>query len=335
MGRRFIEQLSDGDTVEDIYLVTDRQYRANRNGVFYIQLDLRDKSGQMNARFWNASEALFKSFGHGDFLLVKGKVQSFQGGLQLILTSLERVEESQIELGDFLPRTPCDARKLEERLRSTLLKLTNPHLRALAECYFMDSAFMLGFTQAPAGVRVHHAYIGGLLEHVVAMIDAAERLLPLYPEIDREVLLFGIFLHDSGKVRELVYSRAFGYSDEGQLLGHLAIGCQILEDKIRQVPELTEEPFPAELRLRLQHMILAHHGELQYGSPKVPMTPEAVMLHAIDNLDSRLHIYKREIKEDRGPSAWTPFNSALQRRIYKGGTDGAGADYAAPMESHD
>src|SRR5262245_9431958 len=164
-GRRFVQQLSDGDQVEEVYLVSDKQLRANRNGNLYLQLDLRDRTGSINARLWNAGEHIFRSFDSGDFVLAKGKVQLFQGALQMILSHVERTEGEKVELGDFLPHTEKDVSKLFERLRTLLLRLGNPHLRALVECFFMDEDFIRHFCQAPAGVRNHHAYIGGLLEH--------------------------------------------------------------------------------------------------------------------------------------------------------------------------
>jgi 3'-5' exoribonuclease len=157
------------------------------------------------------------------------------------------------------------------------------------------------------------------------MLDVADKVLPLYPEVNRDLVLMGVFLHDSGKVRELCFERNFAYSDEGQLLGHLTIGIEMLADKARQVPDLTGEPFPPELLLRLKHLILSHHGDPEFGSPKIPMTPEAVALHAIDLMDSRLHIAVREVADDRGESAWTPYNAALGRRMYKGGRSPAAA----------
>jgi 3'-5' exoribonuclease len=326
MARRFVEQLSDGENVDEIYLVVDKQLRANRNGNLYIQLDLGDRSGTINARMWNAGEPLYKSFEAGDFLQVKGKVQLFQGSLQLIANTLDKYDSNKVELTDFLPHTKQDVNKLLDRLRTTLRKVANPHLRALAEAYFIDDEFMRGFARCPAGVKVHHAYVGGLLEHVVTMLDVAERVLPLYGEVNRDLVIMGVFLHDSGKVRELSYHRTFAYSDEGQLLGHLTLGIEMLTDRARKVPDLTGEPFPAELLLRLKHLILSHHGELEYGSPKVPMTPEAVALHAIDLLDSRITIAMREIADDRGESAWTPYNAALGRRLYKGGRSPQAAD---------
>jgi 3'-5' exoribonuclease len=199
----------------------------------------------------------------------------------------------------------------------------------------MDDEFLRAFCLVPAGVRLHHAYVGGLLEHVVTMLDAADRLAPLYPGVDRDLLLMGVFLHDAGKVRELGTGRVFGYTDEGQLVGHLVIGVEMLNDKVEKVRDLTGEPFPRELLLRLKHLILSHHGTLEFGSPKVPMTPEAVALHALDTLDSRVNMVLRELKEDRNPgTAWTAFNPALQRRIFKGGPGGDSYQSASP-ESFD
>ena len=333
-GRRYVQQFADGDNIDDVLLVTEKQLRANRNGNLYLQLELRDRTGSISARLWNAGEPLFKSFDEGDFLLVKGKVQLFQGALQMILSHLERVESEKVDLADFLPHTDKDISKLLERLRTLLRSLDNPHLKALAECFLMDDRFMHGFCRAPAGVRNHHAYLGGLLEHVVTLLDAADRLLPLYPELDRGLLLMGAFLHDIGKVRELSYDRAFAYTDEGQLIGHLIIGVEMLNEKAAQVPDLTGEPFPPELLLRMKHLILSHHGTYEFGSPKLPMTPEAIALHHLDNFDAKVHSFTRDIREDRNrASAWTPFNQALQRRLFKGSVNGSEALYSATLDS--
>jgi 3'-5' exoribonuclease len=317
--RRFVQSLADGDNIEEVYLVIDKQLRANRNGNLFIQLELRDRTGAISARLWNAGEQLFRSFESGDFLFVKGKVQLFQGALQMILNHLGKVNSDQVELADFLPHTEQDVSKLYERLRTLLRKLGNPHLRALAECFLMDDGFVEGFCKAPAGVRNHHAYIGGLLEHVVTMLDAADRIAPLYPELDRDLFLMGVFLHDIGKIRELSFNRAFTYSDEGQLVGHLIIGVEMLAAKVARAAELTGEPFPAELLLRLKHLILSHHGTYEFGSPRLPMTPEAIALHYLDNFDAKLNTFTREIRQDANTSAWTPYNQSLERRLFKGG----------------
>src|SRR5262245_18821282 len=323
MSRRYVDQLRDGDNLDEIYLVTDKQLRANRNGAPYLLLELRDRTGGIAARLWNAGENVARGFDPGDFLHATGKVQMFQGALQVILTGVERVEAQKVELTDFLPQTEQSIPKLVDRLRAYLLRLGNPHLRALAECFLMDEAFVRAFSTCPAGVKLHHAYVGGLLEHTVSIMDAAAKLLPLYPGVDRDLLLTGILLHDAGKTRELTYARAFGYSDEGQLVGHIPIAVEMLAEAAAKVPDLTGEPLPRELMLRLHHMILSHHGELSYGSPKVPMTPEAMLLHLIDLMDTRMHVVMREMREDRNnPSAWTPYNANLGRRFYKGGPQG-------------
>jgi 3'-5' exoribonuclease len=325
MARKFVQQFADGDSIEEVYLVVDKQLRANRNGNLYLQLDIRDRTATISARQWNAGEQVFRSFEVGDFVLVKGKVQLFQGALQMIINHVERVDGRQVELAEFLPHTEQDVSKLLERLRGILLKLSNPHLRALSECFLMDDEFLQGFCQAPAGIRNHHAYIGGLLEHVVTLLEAAERLLPVYPALDRDLLLSGVFLHDIGKVRELSYSRTFAYSDEGQLVGHIVIGVEMLNEKIAKVPDLTGEPFPRELLLRLKHMILSHHGTYEFGSPRLPMTPEAIALHHLDNFDAKVHSFTRDIRDDPNPrSAWTPYSQAMQRRLFKGGGEADG-----------
>ncbi len=334
MPRRFVEQLRDGDPLDDVYLVADKQLRANRNGNPYILFDLRDRTGGIGGRLWNAGDAVFRAFEAGDFLHAVGKVQLFQGALQVILNTVEKVDAATVELNDFLPHTEQDVGRLLGRLRDHLFRLGNPHLRALAECFLTDDAFVRAFTTCPAGVKLHHAYVGGLLEHTVSMMDIADKLAPLYAGVDRDVLIMGVFLHDAGKVRELTYQRAFGYSDEGQLLGHLAIGVEILNDMAAKVPALTGEPLPRELLLRLKHMVLSHHGSLEFGSPKVPMTPEAMLLHQIDLLDTRMHMVVRDLKDDRNnPSAWTPYNHTLGRRFYKGG--GSGDLFGGGGESYD
>jgi 3'-5' exoribonuclease len=168
---------------------------------------------------------------------------------------------------------------------------------------------------------------------MVTLLEVAERILPSYPELNRDLLLAGIFLHDIGKVRELGYDRAFTYTDEGQLTGHLVIGVEMLNDKVKQVTQLTGEEFPTELLLRLKHMILSHHGSYEFGSPKLPMTPEAIALHHLDSLDAKVHSFTRDIREDRNQtSAWTPYNQSLQRKLYKGTAEWGEQLYSSPLD---
>ncbi|WP_165232231.1 3'-5' exoribonuclease YhaM family protein [Aquisphaera insulae] len=324
MSRRFVNQLTHGDSVDESYLVADKQLRANRQGNLYLQLELRDKTGSVGARLWNATEELARTFEPGDFLRVRGKTQIFQGSLQIILTHVDVLDRNRIEPEDFLPQSSQNVARLMARLREVLLAMHNPHLKALVECFLIDDEFVRKFTSAPAGIKNHHAYQGGLLEHVVTILNVADRILDLYPEVDRDLLLTGIFLHDVGKIEELSYDRAFAYTDEGQLVGHLVMGVEILTDRIRSTKALTGEPFPADLALRLKHMIVSHHGSYEFGSPKLPMTVEAIALHYLDNLDAKIHAFSREIRDDPSrDSAWTPFQQSIGRRLYKGAPAGS------------
>ncbi len=324
MTRLYVKDLKSGDTIDEVYLVSDKQLRANRNGNLYLQVDLRDKSGTVNARMWNATEALFHSFDVNDYLRVRGKAQIFQGSMQVILSDLQVIDPNRVEVMDFLPHTPQDIDKLLARLREIMLGLTNPYLRALAEAFLMDDEFVRKFTAAPAGIKNHHAYVGGLLEHVVNLLEVASRITPFYPQLDRDVLLAGVFLHDIGKINELTYQKAFAYSDEGQLVGHLVIGVEYVDRKAAEAASLIGEPFPAELLLRLKHMILSHHGSYEFGSPKLPMTLEAVALNLLDNLDAKIASFHDQIRDDRDPSsAWTQYNPSIGRKLYKGATNGS------------
>ena len=322
--RQTVESLRDGDSLrDDVYLAADKQQRVNRKGDPFVQVELRDRTGGVPARMWNAGEGVFRAFDNGDYVSVEGKVQNFQGTLQVILSHIERAEEKQVEAADFLPQAAVPLGVLTDKLRGFLLGLRDPHLRALGEVLLMDGELLAAYAKAPAGVKLHHATVGGLLEHSVTMMELAERLVPFYPGVDRDLALIGAFLHDVGKTRELTYARAFGYTDEGQLIGHISIGLEIVADKLRAASDLLGEPFPRELAVRVKHMVVSHHGSLDYGSPKVPMTPEAMLLNLIDTLDTRMHMVLRDLREDRGnATAWTPYNSSLGRRLYKGGANG-------------
>lgn len=323
MPRRYVKDLANGDSVEEVFLVAEKQLRANKNGNLYLQIDLRDKTGTVSSRMWNADESLFNSFDVNDFLHVRGKSQLYQGTMQLILNDFQVIEPDRVEVQDFLPHTPQDTDRLLKRLREIMLGLANPHLRALAEVFLMDDDIVRKFTAAPAGVKNHHAYVGGLLEHVVNLLEVADRIAPLYPQLDRDVLIAGVFLHDLGKIDELSYQKAFTYSDEGQLVGHLVIGVEYLTRKAAESEKLSGEPFPHELLLRLKHMILSHHGSYEFGSPKLPMTLEAVALNLIDNLDAKIASFHDQIRDDRDPnSSWTQYNPSIGRKLFKGATNG-------------
>lgn len=334
MTRRYVKELTNGESVDEVFLVAEKQLRSNRQGQLYLQLDLRDRSGTIGARLWNANEDQARGFETGDYVRARGKVQLFQGAAQLILSHVEPTAADQLDSGEFLPKATRGVAEMTNRLRQLLMGVSDPNLRALAECYLIDDAFLRRFTTAPAGVRVHHAYQGGLLEHVLTMLEVADRIAGLYPELNRDLLMIGIFLHDSGKIVELDYERAFGYTDEGQLIGHLVLGVGMLDEKARRASDLTGEPFPVGLLLRLKHMIVSHHGPAEFGSPKPPMTPEAIALHHIDNLDAKVFAYCRQIRDDPSAgSSWTSFDPSVGHRIYKGSPSLEGDDQDGEPDS--
>lgn len=320
MTRRFVNELAENESVDQIYRVADKQLRANRNGNLYLQLRLADAGGAVTGMLWNATDKLIGSFDAGDFCRVQGATQLYNGSIQMIVTRIERAAADQVDAAEFESRPTVDAGPLLERVGRLLESVESPELRALGRAYLADAGLIEKFCQAPAGMKNHHAYRGGLLEHVLSLMELTRAVAPRYPQVDGDLLLYGAFLHDLGKVDELTYRREFGYSDEGQLVGHLVLGVEMLNEKIREVERTLEAPFSSELALRLKHMILSHHGEYEYGSPKVPMTLEAMALHLLDNLDAKLHSFHQLMREDPSPdSRWTAYQASLGRKLYRGG----------------
>jgi len=322
MSRRYISQLGQQETIDEVFIASGKQLRPNRNGNLYLQVELADRSGAISARLWNADEALYRSFNDGDYVRVQGNTQLFQGALQMIAKRIERVEPDEVEPREFTPEPPPESEQRLARLRELLRGLADPHLKTLAECFLIDEQLMYQLALAPAGTKHHHAYHGGLLEHAVALMELADRVAPCYPQVNRDLLMFGAFLHDLGKTRELSYHRGFEYTDEGQLLGHLVIAIEMLDAKLVEAERLDGEPVPPETVLRLKHMLLSHHGEYEFGSPKVPMTPEALALHVLDLLDSKINAFDQIMREDpNSDSPWTTYQPLLGRKLYKGGRD--------------
>jgi 3'-5' exoribonuclease len=317
--RRYINQFAERENIDQVFLVADKQLRANRNGNLYLQLRLTDKTGSLTGMLWNASDGIFNSVQTGNYLRVAGTTQLYNGQLQMIVTRIEPTDPRQIDEQDFVTVSSEEVDRLAKRLAELLRGLSNTHLRNLAECFLADDEFMGKFVTAPAGVKNHHAYRGGLLAHIVSLMEACRVVAPLYPELDADLLLMGAFLHDAGKIDELLYDRELAYSDEGQLIGHVIMILGTLEDKVAESERLSSENFPPELLLRLKHIIVSHHGEYEYGSPKLPMTLEAIALHLLDNLDAKLYSVAQIMKEDAGgDSAWTSYNQALGRKFFKG-----------------
>jgi 3'-5' exoribonuclease len=319
MPRRYVNQLGHQDAVDEVFVASDKQLRPNRNGNLYLQVELSDRTGGISARLWNASEALYKSFDNGDYVRVEGTTQLFQGAMQLIAARLSKVDPGEVNPDDFTPLPAVQVDELLVRLGELLRGMTDPHLRNLAECFLLDEPLMAKLARAPAGVKNHHAYQGGLLEHVVTLMEVILRISPCYPQIDRDLLLTGGFLHDLGKVDELSYERDLAYTDEGQLVGHLVMAVGLLDTKVAEAEKLANEAIPAETVLRLKHMLVSHHGAYEFGSPKLPMTVEAVALYCLDNLDSKVNAFAQLLRDDPNvDSPWTGFHPNLNRKLFKG-----------------
>jgi 3'-5' exoribonuclease len=285
---------------------------------------LTDKSGALTGMLWNADDRLFNSVASGNYLRVQGTTQIYNGQLQMIVTRIEPADPRSVDEADFAQVSSEDIERHARRLAELLRGVQNAHLRNLAECFLADEEFMRKFTTAPAGIKNHHAYRGGLVAHVVSLMEVCRVVAPLYPELDADLLLLGAFLHDASKTDELVYEREMGYSDEGQLIGHIVMAVGLVEAKAAEAEKLSGEKFPRELLLRLKHLIVSHHGEYEFGSPKLPMTLEAVALHLLDNLDAKLYAIGQIMKEDAASeSPWTSFNQALGRKFFKGTSEKA------------
>jgi 3'-5' exoribonuclease len=269
---------------------------------------------------WNANDQLYGCFDNGDYLRVRGTTQFYNGSLQMIVNHFEQEDANKVDESDFQTLTPATVDHLLAKLNDTLRTIQDYHLRNLVECFLMDEGFMRKLATAPAGIKKHHAYRGGLLEHILSLTELVRVVAPQYPDLNAELLLVGAFLHDIGKVEELTYDRDLAYSDAGQLLGHVVLAVGMLEARIRESEKLSDEAFPEPLALQLKHMILSHHGQYEFGSPKLPMTLEAVALHFLDNLDAKMHSIGQLIREDANTeSNWTPYQADQQRKFYKCG----------------
>jgi 3'-5' exoribonuclease len=310
-------ELADGQQLEQPFRAADKQLRVNRQGGKYILLRLADRTGVIAGMLWNADERVFDSFDRGDYVFCRGRTQIHNGALQVIVSDIERMDASEVDVADFERFDPDESDRLYSRLVELIGQLRNTHLRRLGEAYLADQALMSQLKMAAAAVTHHHAYPGGLLRHTIDLMELTQLVSPRYPQLDGELLTFGAFLHDLGKIDELSGSGEISYTDRGQLVGHIVIGIQMLGDKIASL-QADEVPFPHELRLHLEHMIVSHHGQLEFGSPKLPVTLEAVALHHLDNFDAKLSSYTSVITTDVAADGnWTNYNPSIGRKLWK------------------
>jgi 3'-5' exoribonuclease len=318
MPRQFIAQLKARDQVDEIYRVVDKQVRANRQGADYLLLQLMDRTGQISGLRWNAGQAQYESFQKGEFLRVVGGTQLHNGHLQIIVQDFHPVPRDKVNQQDFSTSNGDEIEGWVAELKQRLTNLQDEHLARLMADYCADEHLLARLRRAPAGIKTHHAYEGGLLKHVLNLLRVAESLAPHYPNLDREILLAGIFLHDLGKLDELSFDGDLTYTDPGQLLGHLVQGAIELEQRVNRVSQAHGTPFPQQTLWRLQHMIVSHHGTLEHGSPKVPMTLEAIVLHYLDDLDAKVNTATELIESDRNTdSDWTAYHPTLGRKLFK------------------
>jgi len=316
MAHKFISEIEPGEAIDDIYMVKDPILRSTTRGDLYIAMFLSDRTGQLNGRMWQATEAVYKALPQPGFVHVQGRSELYQNNLQIVVNNVSIIDASKVSLEDFLARTEKDTRQMFDEVTKIVGRIKNKQLRALVGAFLADTELMEKFCNAPGGVKLHHDYLGGLLEHTHSMLRVAVAVLPLYPQVQADLVLAGIFLHDMGKTEELSYDMAFAYTDSGQLIGHIA---QTLVMVHRKADSLAAKGVRIDKSIldALGHIIVSHHGEYEFGSPKLPATPEAFMVYYIDDLDAKLNQVTSAIDSELSDSNWTAWKSALQTRLYR------------------
>src|SRR5215475_13301302 len=291
------------------FVVTSKQVKPKKTGEPYLALTLADRCGQIEAKMWDNVEDALDAFEQDDFLKVKGLLNRYKNRFQLTIHKLRRLGDSEVDFADYLPKTRKNIDELWQTLAEFVVSFENPYLRTVVQAFMADPVIAEAYRCAPAAKTLHHAYIGGLLDHVVSLFRSCDLVCRDYPQINRDLLLTGAFLHDIGKIHELAYTRSFSYTSRGQLLGHMIIELEMLQAKITAIPG-----FPDELKTLLEHLIISHHGQYEFGSPKLPMFPEALMLHYLDDLDSKMESMRAHFeREAETESSWTTYNASLGR----------------------
>lgn len=316
MKSHYVSDLADGQLIASLFLVREKEIRTSpRTGKSWLELDLADRSGSIPAKMWDNFDAIAKTFECDDVVKIRGRVKLYNGQKELTLEQVIPAGEREYELADFLPHTRHDVEQLFAKLRSAIGVMKNPWLQRLLTSVVEDPQISPRLKRAPAAMSMHHAFLGGLLEHVVSMIELAEAISAHYPELDRDLLLTGVVLHDIGKIDELRYERSIDYSDGGRLLGHISMGVMMVREKRMAIPE-----FPAPLAVLVEHLILSHHGSHEFGSPALPQFPEALVLHCIDDLDSKMAAMRATMESASAGVAsgpWTDRNPSLRRALLR------------------
>ncbi|MFQ5988518.1 MAG: 3'-5' exoribonuclease YhaM family protein [Candidatus Methylomirabilales bacterium] len=320
MGERVtVKDLKLNDTVTSFFLVRNPQHRLRKTGDAFLTLLVADQTGELPAVMWEDLEGVGERIREGDLVKVHGVVGSYQGDMQLTIHRLRLAREGEAALEDFLPTTEADVPLLVAFLQETISTLTSEPLKQLLSRVLEAEGFREAFVAAPAAKGLHHAYLGGLLEHTVSVVNLCETIASHYGEVvDRDLLVASALLHDVGKIFELTWERGFDYSDEGRLLGHITQGVLFVEEQIRQIPD-----FPFRVRMELLHNILSHHGQYEWGSPRRPKTLEALILHAVENLDGKVNLFLKLVRQHPDPhrEGWTIFHRSFERPLFFGETE--------------
>ena len=317
MPHKLIKEIEPGQTINDIYILKEPILRSTTKGDLYIAMYLGDRSGQLNGRMWQATEAVYQSLPKpSGFAYIQGRSEIYQNNLQIVINSIAPADAARINLDDYLPRTDKDTDLLFSQIREILAKIKNSQIKAIVNEFLADKPLMEKFKKAPAAIKVHHAFLGGLLEHTNSMLKAAAAILPLYPHLQADLVLAGIFLHDIGKTEEFTYDTVFAYSDSGQLLGHIAQGLLMLKQKADNLAD-KKQPIEQATLDAIGHIILSHHGQYEFGSPKLPATAEAYMVNYIDDLDAKLGQVTDAIENENNDSNWTSWQRTLETRLCK------------------
>ncbi|MBI5235087.1 MAG: HD domain-containing protein [Deltaproteobacteria bacterium] len=326
MKRTMIKEIKERDQVAGLYLVARKDMGLSKTGKAYVNLRLMDSTGSVEARIWDNADALAALFQKDDVVSIKGYAVAYQGGIQLNVNSISAAPEGSYSVREFLPASTRAPEEMMADLDAVIAGVGNPQIRALLEAIFTDADVRARFQTAPAAKVMHHPYLGGLLEHVLSICGLASKVGSHYGKgVDVDLLICGAILHDIGKIYELTYSKSFDYTDEGRLLGHITLGIALIDDKVKGI-----EKFDPALLVLIKHMILSHHGHLEFGSPKRPKTTEALILYYLDDLDAKVNAIE-SLKRDahEAENRWTGYQRIFERYMYLGAREEA-LDAAVP-----
>jgi len=316
MAHLFINQIEAGLQINDVYMVTQPILRNTTRGDFYIAMYLSDRTGKLNGRMWRTTEVVYSRLPTEGFVRIRGVAELYQSAMQIVVNDFVVIEADKVSLSDYMRRTEKNIPQMLGETKEILAGIGHAGLKALVDEFLGDADLMREFAAAPAAMQMHHAYLGGLLEHTHSMLKVARAILPLYPKIQADLVLTAIFLHDIAKTKELSYKMGFSYTDPGQLTGHIVQGVQMVDKKVAALAEKGTVLDQAVLD-SLNHIILSHHGKFEFGSPKLPATAEAFMVYYIDDLDAKMNQVTNLIDNHPGEADWTAYQRALETKLYR------------------